>query len=88
MKGMQRKKQNKITDELGIPPSTLRTVLKNRHDIEQSGLISSKRQKVKHGKYEELEKVSTSSQFKLSNEWRCCHRKGYGYSGTYQHYRI
>lgn len=53
-----KKKQKEIAKELGIPPSTLRTVLKNRPEIEQNGLVGgSKRQKVKHGKYEELEKV-------------------------------
>lgn len=53
-----KKKQKDIASELGIPPSTLRTVLKNRSEIEQNGLVGgSKRQKVKHGKYEELEEV-------------------------------
>lgn len=33
-KGVKRKKT--IADELGIPPSTLRSILENRHDIEQS----------------------------------------------------
>lgn len=59
MKGVHlKKKQKEIADELGIPPSTLRTVLKNRLEIEQNRLVGgSKWQKVKHGKYEELENV-------------------------------
>lgn len=36
---------------MNLGPSTLGTLLNNRHDIEQSGLVGgSKRQKVKHGK--------------------------------------
>lgn len=54
----EKKKQKDIANELGIPPSTLRTLLKNRHEIVQSGFLGgSKRQKVKHGKYEELENI-------------------------------
>ncbi|XP_060860796.1 tigger transposable element-derived protein 4-like [Metopolophium dirhodum] len=54
----EKKKQKDIANELGIPPSTLRTLLKNRHEIEQSSLLGgSKRQKLKHGKYEELENI-------------------------------
>jgi len=30
----QKKKQKDISNELGIPPSTLRPLLKNRHEIE------------------------------------------------------
>ena len=53
-----KKTQKEIAKELGIPPSTLGTVLKSRPEIEQNGLVwGSKGQKVKHGKYEELEKV-------------------------------
>lgn len=52
------KKQKDIANKLGLPPSTLRTLLKNRHEIEQRSLLGgSKRQKLKHGKYEELENV-------------------------------
>jgi DNA-directed RNA polymerase specialized sigma24 family protein len=39
MKGVHLKKQEEIADELGIPPSTLRTVLKNRLEIEQNRLV-------------------------------------------------
>lgn len=52
---IEKKKQKDIADELGIPSTTLRTLLKNRHDIKQSEIVGgSKRQKVKHRKYEEL----------------------------------
>lgn len=46
---IDRKKERKdITDKLEIPPSTSRTLLKNRHDIKQSGRVGgSKQQKVK-----------------------------------------
>ncbi|KAE9522579.1 hypothetical protein AGLY_017001 [Aphis glycines] len=54
----EKKKQKDIANELGIPPSTLRTLLKNRHEIEQSSLLGGrKRQQLKHGKYEELENI-------------------------------
>lgn len=54
----EKNKQKAIANELGIPFCTLGTLLKNRHDIEQSGLVSEKeRPKVKHGKCEELENV-------------------------------
>jgi len=40
--GLAEKKKTKgIANELGIPPSTLRTLLKNRHEIEQSSLLGS-----------------------------------------------
>lgn len=45
----EKKKQKEITNEIEIPPSTLRIVLKNRYVIEQSRLAEgSKLQKVKH----------------------------------------
>ncbi|GFT16918.1 tigger transposable element-derived protein 6 [Trichonephila clavipes] len=50
------KKQKEIAEELGIAPSTLRTVLKSRVDIEKN-VGGTKRQKLKHAKHEDLEKV-------------------------------
>ena len=49
--------KKEIAKELGIPLSTLRTVLKNKSEMEENRLLGgSKRQKVKHGKYVGLEK--------------------------------
>ncbi|GFS65725.1 tigger transposable element-derived protein 4 [Trichonephila clavipes] len=50
------KKQKEIAEELGIAPSTLRTVLKSRVDIEKN-VGGTKRQKLKHAKHEDLEKA-------------------------------
>ncbi|GFW65715.1 tigger transposable element-derived protein 6 [Trichonephila clavipes] len=50
------KKQKEIAEELGIAPSTLRTVLKSRVDSEKN-VGGTKRQKLKHAKHEDLEKV-------------------------------
>ncbi|GFX44672.1 tigger transposable element-derived protein 6 [Trichonephila clavipes] len=50
------KKQKEIAEELGIAPSTIRTVLKSRVDIEKN-VGGTKRQKLKHAKHEDLEKV-------------------------------
>ncbi|XP_050538664.1 tigger transposable element-derived protein 4-like [Daktulosphaira vitifoliae] len=55
---IEKKKQKDIANELGIPPSTLKTLLKNIHEIEQSSMLGgSKQQKLKHGKYEKLENL-------------------------------
>lgn len=43
---------------MDLPASTLRTILANRSKIESSAMTSScKRQKIKHGKFDELEHI-------------------------------
>jgi len=50
--------KQQIADRLGLPSSSLRTILKNRKDIEKIAFLgSTKRQKVKNGKNEQLENI-------------------------------
>ena len=51
-------KQCDLAESLGIPGSTLRTILSNRKQIEEDAKNSGgKRQKVRSGKLEELEDI-------------------------------
>jgi len=52
------KNQKEIAKEMDLPASTLRTILANRSKIESSAMTDScKRQKIKHGKFDELEHI-------------------------------
>lgn len=52
------KNQKQIAEELNIPASTLRTILKNRKELEELAVQGgTKRKKIKTSKFEELEKV-------------------------------
>ena len=52
------KKQKEITDELNLPPSTLRTILENREAIEANAMHGGVQwKKVKVDKFDDLEKV-------------------------------
>ncbi|CAI6354755.1 unnamed protein product [Macrosiphum euphorbiae] len=52
------KNQKEIAKEMDLPASTLRTILANRSKIESSAMTGScKRQKIKHGKFDELEHI-------------------------------
>lgn len=52
------KKQKDIAKDLGLAASTLRTIVQNRRDIEEvASQGSCKRQKIKHGKFDDLEKI-------------------------------
>ncbi|XP_008189452.1 tigger transposable element-derived protein 4-like [Acyrthosiphon pisum] len=50
--------KQQIADQLGLPFSSLRTILKNRKEIEKNAFSgSTKRQKVRNGKNEQLENI-------------------------------
>ncbi|CAI6349299.1 unnamed protein product [Macrosiphum euphorbiae] len=50
--------KQQIADQLGLPSSSLRTILKNRKEIEKNAFSgSTKRQKVRNGKNEQLENI-------------------------------
>ncbi|KAE9528898.1 hypothetical protein AGLY_012473 [Aphis glycines] len=52
------KNQKEIAKEMDLPVSTLRTILANKSKIESSAMTGScKRQKIKHGKFDELEHI-------------------------------
>ncbi|XKL59812.1 hypothetical protein PGB90_000828 [Kerria lacca] len=51
-------KQSELADSLGIPGSTLRTILNNRKEIEENAKqTGGKRMKLRAGKFEELEDI-------------------------------
>jgi len=50
--------KQQIDDQLRLPSSSLRTILKNRKEIEKNAFSgSTKRQKVRNGKHEQLENI-------------------------------
>lgn len=57
-KGVLQIRKKDIAKELCLAESTLRTIVQNRRDIEEvASQGGCKRQKIKHGKFDDLEKI-------------------------------